>query len=107
MFLSSLKAVHGTSSVDVFSVGTQGVILHYDGNSWEIRPIISTETLMGIWGANPNELFVAGQLGVIFHEVPSTVSVELDIKPQSCPNPLNTKSKGVLPVAVLALEVSM
>ncbi len=60
-----------------------------------------------IWGANPNELFVAGQLGVIFHEVPSTVSVELDIKPQSCPNPLNTKSKGVLPVAVLALEVSM
>jgi hypothetical protein len=25
----------------------------------------------------------------------------LDIKPQSCPNPMNTKSKGVLPVAIL------
>lgn len=29
------------------------------------------------------------------------VEIDLDIKPQSCPNPLNTKSKGVLPVAVL------
>ena len=31
--------------------------------------------------------------------VPSTISI--DIKPQSCPNPLNVKSKGVLPVAIL------
>lgn len=27
--------------------------------------------------------------------------VEVDIKPTSCPNPLNVKSKGVLPVAIL------
>ena len=27
--------------------------------------------------------------------------VAVDIKPQSCPNPLNVKSKGVLPVAIL------
>ena len=27
--------------------------------------------------------------------------VEIDIKPGSCPNPLNTKSKGVFPVAIL------
>jgi hypothetical protein len=29
---------------------------------------------------------------------------ELDIKPTSCPNPLNTKSKGVLPVAILGTD---
>jgi hypothetical protein len=28
----------------------------------------------------------------------------VDIKPQSCPNPLNTKSNGVLPVAVLGID---
>ena len=28
----------------------------------------------------------------------------MDIKPQSCPNPLNVKSKGVLPVAIIAWE---
>jgi hypothetical protein len=32
------------------------------------------------------------------------IPVELDIKPQSCPNPFNTKSKGKLPVAILGTE---
>jgi hypothetical protein len=32
------------------------------------------------------------------------ISVDVDIKPGSCPNPLNKKSKGVLPVAVLGTE---
>ncbi len=35
----------------------------------------------------------------ILLSVPTTISI--DIKPQSCPNPLNVKSKGVLPVAIL------
>jgi hypothetical protein len=30
--------------------------------------------------------------------------VQLDIKPQSCPNPFNTNAKGVLPVAILGTE---
>jgi hypothetical protein len=33
-----------------------------------------------------------------------SITVGIDIKPQSCPNPLNVKSKGVLPVAVLGSE---
>jgi hypothetical protein len=32
------------------------------------------------------------------------ITVDLDIKPTSCPNPLNTKSNGVLPVAILGTE---
>jgi hypothetical protein len=32
---------------------------------------------------------------------PTTPEVPVDIKPMSCPNPLNVKSKGVLPVAIL------
>jgi hypothetical protein len=35
-------------------------------------------------------------------ELPGLVAT--DIKPQSCPNPLNLKSRGVLPVAVLGSE---
>jgi hypothetical protein len=30
-----------------------------------------------------------------------SVIVAMDVKPNSCPNPLNTKSKGVTPVAIL------
>lgn len=32
---------------------------------------------------------------------PEPKEVAIDIKPQSCPNPLNVRSKGVLPVAIL------
>ena len=32
------------------------------------------------------------------------VVVAVDIKPESCPNPLNVKGKGVLPVAILGAE---
>ena len=32
------------------------------------------------------------------------ITVDIDIKPGSCPNPFNTESKGVLPVAVLGTE---
>ena len=35
---------------------------------------------------------------------PPVISVFVDIKPSSCPNPINTKSNGVLPVAVLGTE---
>ena len=35
---------------------------------------------------------------------PSFMCVDIDIKPGSCPNPLNPKSKGVMTVAVLGTE---
>jgi hypothetical protein len=34
-------------------------------------------------------------------DAPETIDVPVDIKPGSCPNPVNVKSKGVLPVAIL------
>ena len=35
---------------------------------------------------------------------PSFTQIVVDIKPGSCPNPLNVKSRGVLPVAILGTE---
>jgi hypothetical protein len=35
---------------------------------------------------------------------PPCIDVYVDIKPTSCPNPLNTNSRGVLPVAILGTE---
>jgi hypothetical protein len=32
------------------------------------------------------------------------IEIDLDIKPTSCPNPLNTKSNGVLPIAILGTD---
>ena len=32
------------------------------------------------------------------------IDIYIDIKPESCPNPINVKSKGVFPVAILGTE---
>ena len=43
-------------------------------------------------------------MGALFFNQIITIPISLDIKPQSCPNPLNAKSKGVLPVAILGSD---
>jgi hypothetical protein len=54
-------------------------------------------------------LYLKGD-GAIYDEqlvtitVPDRYVVPVDIKPTSCPNPLNTKSGGVLPVAVMGTD---
>lgn len=43
--------------------------------------------------------------GGVFAQAPTpTMEVSVDIKPGSCPNPVNVKSRGVLPVAILGTE---
>jgi predicted outer membrane repeat protein len=39
------------------------------------------------------------------YEFTPPVKVSVDIKPGACPNPVNVKSKGVLPVAILGTDV--
>lgn len=40
-------------------------------------------------------------VGFVITSSALATDVAIDIKPQSCPNPLNVKDKGVLPVAIL------
>jgi hypothetical protein len=48
---------------------------------------------------DPN-LTILWRNAVRFACTPPVINVPLDIKPMSCPNPINTKSRGVLPVAI-------
>lgn len=76
-----------------------------------------TDADLSNWGCSVHEfftLFPAGfdvlvtgihpSLGSLPYIIatPAVVEVPVDIKPGSCPNPLNIKSNGVLPVAVLS-----
>jgi outer membrane protein assembly factor BamB len=49
-------------------------------------------------------VYVGNENGKVYAFGTPVVQVALDIKPTSCPNPLNVKSKGVLPVAILGTE---
>ncbi len=69
------------------------------------------ELILEKWIYN-DEVEKTGRIGIIMADFPSDLladaiinlnpqSIYIDIKPRSCPNPLNVKSRGVLPVAIL------
>ena len=57
----------GSSSTDVFFVGSEGTILHYDGIRWSPMTSGTTESLYGIWGSSGTDVFVVGYNGTILH----------------------------------------
>jgi hypothetical protein len=60
-----LHNVWGFSNSNVFAVGDDGVILHYDGDDW--TPMISgtTADLYAVWGASMSSVFAVGRYGTI------------------------------------------
>jgi hypothetical protein len=79
--------------------------------------IVYQQNVDGSWNSSPNYVWPEGNYGPMSGPILATewalltlekaappvgeIPVYVDIKPGSCPNPLNLKSKGVLPVAVL------
>ena len=66
----------------------------------------NTNTILEVDSAGNVSTFASnfGGFGILGGDIifaSPTLAVPMDIKPGSCPNPLNVKSKGVLPVAVL------
>lgn len=44
------------------------------------------------------------EVDTVIHVIETTPAVPIDIKPSSCPNPLNVGEKGVLPIAILGTK---
>jgi len=65
--LNHLRGVWGTSASDVFAVGANGTILHYDGNDWSSMASGTTNNLNGVWGSSANYVFAVGANGTILH----------------------------------------
>ena len=70
----SLNNISGTTSEDVFAVGTYGEILHYDGNNWTQMDSGTSLALNDIWCNASNDVFAVGTVGSIFHYDGSTWS---------------------------------
>ena len=76
-------------------------------------PIIQAEGWQGdIWGIPDGKggaiiswtdmrTFSQSLRDIYAHRIRGTLPVSVDIRPGSCPNPLNPRSRGVLPVAIL------
>ncbi|KPA13717.1 hypothetical protein MHK_006076, partial [Candidatus Magnetomorum sp. HK-1] len=63
--VNGLYAIWGTSENNVYVVGNDGYIIHYDGSDWSVIESGSGISLYGVWGINENNIYVVGQSGTI------------------------------------------
>jgi hypothetical protein len=66
-FCARLVAVWSTSAADAYVVGDSGIILHYDGTSWQPQASGTTYRLEAIWGSSGRDIFAVGAAGTIRH----------------------------------------
>jgi hypothetical protein len=68
---SQFNALGGTSPADVYAAGWEGpvdvdvdrtgVLLHYDGRTWEAVPGAETEIVSSLWAVSPTDVVVTGR----------------------------------------------
>ena len=98
--------VWGFGPSDVYAAGDSGVdgeIHYYDGSSWTTLPTAFNQPITSLWGVSNTEMFAVSQFGQVYHSqsLVTTLVVDVDIKPGSNTNPINLKSNGNIPVAIL------
>src|SRR5437899_4462576 len=75
-------AVWGATGSDVFAVGDDGNIWHYDGTSWTAQPSGTTQVLYGVWGSGRKDVFAVGAGGTILHYDGTSWTVQPSGTPQ-------------------------
>ncbi|UCG88037.1 MAG: Ig-like domain-containing protein, partial [Gemmatimonadota bacterium] len=64
----ALHGLWGASPTDVFAVGGNGSILHYDGTAWSADPSVTTsDVLFDVWGASSADVYAVGAAGTVLH----------------------------------------
>ncbi len=83
----------------------------WDGNNWNIETVDSNGTVGEYMSlaldssGNPHiGYYGAGNLKYAYIPEPATLEAEIDIKPGSDINPVNLKSRGVLPVVIIGSD---
>ena len=68
--LEDLLDVWGNADDRVFMVGTNGIILYYNGNDWKQMASGTQYTLRDVWGLSENNVFAVGHSGAILRFIP-------------------------------------
>ncbi|MFC1591428.1 DUF4372 domain-containing protein [Thermodesulfobacteriota bacterium] len=62
-----LNSVWGTSDSNVYAVGDEGTILHYDGSSWSSVESPTDYDLNAIAGNSASDIYAVGERGIVLH----------------------------------------
>lgn len=58
-----VRDVWGSGKSDIFLVGCQGLVLHYDGAAWTRMTLPSSSDLNSVYGTSPNDVWTVGNNG--------------------------------------------
>ena len=50
----------GTAGSDVFAVGLDGAIVHYNGTAWSAMPSNTSTYFYGVWGVGAKDVYAVG-----------------------------------------------
>lgn len=62
-----LSAISGVSSSAVWAVGSNGVIIRWNGTRWSVESSGTSYGFNAVWAKGPNDVFAVGQGGVWSH----------------------------------------
>ncbi|MBT8492334.1 MAG: hypothetical protein KJO07_04685, partial [Deltaproteobacteria bacterium] len=63
----SLWGVWANSAEDVYAVGNNGTIVHFDGAQWSLVSTPVSNALLAVTATGPEDVFAAGSFGTIVH----------------------------------------
>lgn len=63
---ATLTAVWGSGKNDVWAVGSNGTVVHWDGAAWTSIPLQVTNTFNTVWGSGPNDVWIASATDSVF-----------------------------------------
>ena len=64
-----LYDVWGSADDDVYAVGYDGTLLHYDGSAWETITTDGDDAvwLNAVWGSSDSDVYASGSVGALIH----------------------------------------
>ncbi|MBI4420684.1 MAG: Ig-like domain-containing protein [Gemmatimonadetes bacterium] len=62
-----VTSMAGTSARDVYAVGQDGGVLHFDGANWKMMSRSTHAGLNAVWAASPQDVFAVGGRGTVLH----------------------------------------
>ncbi len=75
--LNGITAVWASSPTDVWAVGDDAVVAHYDGASWG-RTIAGSPFKSSIWGSGPSDIYALSTFDLVHYDGSSWTEVSLD-----------------------------
>jgi hypothetical protein len=70
-----VKSVWGSSANDVWAVGYQALMIHWDGTGWSLVHSPLTAANYGVWGSSSTDVWVVTDSGALMHWDGATWSV--------------------------------